>query len=91
VRLVAYGRRAKMALPPLGNGGARAKPRSRKVYFDAGDAIECNVYDREFLRAGNRVAGPALVSEYASTTVMLPGDQLTVAETGELIISIGGV
>jgi hypothetical protein len=28
------------------------------------------------------------VSEYGSTTVIFPGDRLTVAETGELIISV---
>jgi N-methylhydantoinase A len=36
-----------------------------------------------------KIDGPALVSEYASTTVIFPGDKLAVADTGELIISVG--
>jgi hypothetical protein len=31
-----------------------------------------------------------LVQEYASTTVMFRGDRCKVAETGELIIAVGG-
>jgi hypothetical protein len=35
------------------------------------------------------VRGPAIVWEYASTTVLFAGDELTVAESGELLIRIG--
>ena len=34
------------------------------------------------------IEGPAVVEEYASTTVLFPGDRLTVAETGELLITV---
>jgi N-methylhydantoinase A len=47
------------------------------------------VYDRELLQPGEIVEGPAIVWEYASTTVLLAGDLLTVATAGELIIQIG--
>ena len=39
--------------------------------------------------AGNRIAGPALVEEHASTTVVLPGDKLQVDALGNLVIEIG--
>ncbi len=42
------------------------------------------------LRAGNRIAGPALVEEYASTTVVHPGDRLEVDAFGDLVIEIRG-
>jgi N-methylhydantoinase A len=45
-------------------------------------------YAREALRAGNRIDGPALVEEHASTTVMLPGDRLKVDDFGNLVIEI---
>ncbi len=61
----------------------------RLVRFDKHDAeIECPVYSRDELPTGAEFTGPALVSEYGSTTVLFPGDDLTVAATGELIISL---
>ena len=41
------------------------------------------------LASGNRIAGPALVEEYASTTVVQPGDALRVDAYGNLVIRIG--
>jgi N-methylhydantoinase A len=34
------------------------------------------------------IEGPALVEEYASTTVVLPGDKLSVSPFGDLIIKV---
>jgi N-methylhydantoinase A len=42
------------------------------------------------LLAGNRIQGPALIEEHASTTVVLPGDRLDVDAIGNLVISISG-
>jgi len=90
IRLVAVGRRTKLVLPPLSTA-RHAKPRERReVYFDQGDMpVDCPVYEREELPAGAELCGPALVSEYGSTTVLFPPDRLTVAATGELIVSVG--
>ena len=38
--------------------------------------------------AGRRDRGPAVVEEYASTTVLFAGDRLRVADTGELIVTV---
>ncbi len=40
---------------------------------EAGGLVDCAVYDRERLRAGNRVAGPAIVEQMDATTLVLPG------------------
>jgi N-methylhydantoinase A len=88
VRLVALGRRAKLALPSLNGARSKAAVRKRKVYFDTDKPVDCPVYDRDALRPGKTLAGPCLVSEYASTTVVFPGDKLKVAPTGEMIISV---
>ena len=40
--------------------------------------------------AGNRIAGPALIEEHASTTVLLPGDTLEVDAYGHLVIKVAG-
>lgn len=89
VRLVALGQRAKLALPPLAKFGSVVPKETRPVHFDKQDAeVECAVYSRDELPPGAEFSGPALVSEYGSTTVLFPGDDLTVASTGELIISL---
>ena len=58
------------------------------MWFNEGPPLESPVWRRDELPAGAKLTGPALVSEYGSTTVIFPGDRLTVAETGELIISV---
>jgi N-methylhydantoinase A len=60
----------------------------RKVYFDeVGGFTECPTYDRSKLGAGDRLVGPAVVEEWASTTVVRPGQELLVGSFGELVIS----
>ncbi len=73
--------------------GRRAPPRAalggkRKVYF-GGRFHPTPTFWRPALLAGNRVAGPALIEEYASTTLLLPGDVLEVDVFGNLGIQIG--
>ncbi len=87
LRLIARGARAKLAMPPLPHGRLADAVEQRKVWFDGGP-VECPVYRRDGMPAGAKLAGPALISEYGSTTVLFPGDRLSVAETGELIISV---
>ena len=41
-------------------------------------------------QTGNRIAGPALIEEYASTTLLLPGDVLEVDAFGNLAIRLAG-
>ena len=62
----------------------------KPVYFrSAGEAVSTPVYLRERLKSGNRIDGPALVEEHASTTVVQPGDTVLVDHFGNLQISIG--
>jgi N-methylhydantoinase A len=73
--------------------GSAAPPRTaatgtRKAFFGKAFAIT-PTYARAELRAGNRIKGPALIEEYASTTVLGPGDRLSVDLYGNLIITIG--
>ena len=64
--------------------------RLKPVYFgSAGQFVDTTVYDRKHLRRGNEIEGPALIEEHASTTVLAPGDRLTVDAFGNLVIAIG--
>jgi N-methylhydantoinase A len=42
------------------------------------------------LLAGNRIKGPALIEEHASTTLLMPGDALDVDLYGNLVIAVAG-
>lgn len=91
VRLAAIGRRASIKLPRLAAGRQAKAYRRVKAYLgEAARAVSCPVYRREDLGAGARLAGPALVREHGTTSVLFKGDACVVARTGELVISVRG-
>jgi len=61
----------------------------RKVSF-GGRFYNAPTYRRSELLAGNKIVGPALVEEHASTTVLMPGDRMTVDAYGNLVIAVAG-
>lgn len=62
----------------------------RPVYFnDVGDFVDTPTFARDALLAGNVIDGPALIEEHASTTVLMPGDRVTVDPFGDLVIEVG--
>ena len=66
-----------------------AKPvTSRKAYFEETGWVECPVYQREALAAGQRLLGPAIVVETGSTTVIAPGDRGEIDDLGNIIIQV---
>jgi N-methylhydantoinase A len=67
---------------------ASAAAGKRPVYF-GGRFHATPAYRRDALRASNRIKGPALIEEYASTTVLMPGDAMVVDALGNLVIAIG--
>ncbi|MDP2358137.1 MAG: hydantoinase/oxoprolinase family protein [Beijerinckiaceae bacterium] len=90
-RLTGRGRRDRVQLPSTSVGSTGSGLiGARDMIFDGwgGAARQCPVYQRDELPAGERISGPAAVSEYASTTILHEGDVLTVAASGELVIEI---
>jgi N-methylhydantoinase A len=85
-----------MRKPPLAHvarGGA-TPPREaftgkRPVYFAGRGFVATRTFARAALLAGNRITGPALIEEHASTTVLMPGDSLKVDGFGNLDIAVG--
>ena len=62
---------------------------ARPVYFTENrDYVDTPVFNRDALLCGHRINGPALIEEYASTTVLPPGDSLEIGEFGDIIITI---
>ncbi len=90
IRLALIGKRPKPRFPHL-TEMSRAKPsHERAVYFaDPHKAVPCPVYRRETLGAGGAIAGPALIQEHGTTTVLFAQDACLVAPSGELIITVG--
>ncbi len=91
LRLTALGTIVK---PPLLEKDAGACPLpeaqrgARRVFFgEAGAFVDCPIYDRYLLSPGTKVAGPAIVEEYDSTTVIHPGYYAAVDQYGTLLLT----
>jgi N-methylhydantoinase A len=88
VRLVAAAEPFEPPRQPVEPGdGSAALAGSRTVYFD-GTPHETSLYERDALRAGDTFAGPAIISEYSSATILPPGDVLRVDTFGNLVIEV---
>ncbi len=91
IRVAAIGKVPEVSLSHGGkvDGDAEiARKGTRPVYFPAEGFIDTGIYERTLLRPGHVVAGPALVEEIASTTVITPGVQGTVDQYGNIIIPL---
>ncbi len=75
----------RQALEP--GDGHRAISKHRRVYFGE-DCVDTPVYVREKLRPGDRFQGPALITEYSSTTVVPSSDTVSVDTYGNLLIEV---
>jgi N-methylhydantoinase A len=93
VRLTALGEPDPLTLPALAPAArpepVEARTGERPVYFDeTGDFAVTPIYRRERLRAGHRLAGPAIVEQMDSTTVILPGQHADVDPHANLLIGV---
>lgn len=71
---------------PKGSGDIGGALIHQSRFFYEGDWHDAGIYDRGRLGAEDVVAGPAIVSEMDSTTVVLPGYSATVDMVGNLLI-----
>jgi len=68
--------------------GAAACYAERPIYFDGG-FLQSRLYHRERLRPGDAIAGPAMITEYTSATVLPPDCRAVVDGFENLVITIG--
>lgn len=91
IRLTAIGKLSELARKTVesGSGDSSGAVRGeRKIWLkEAGREENCPVYDRYQLRAGDMLAGLALIEEMDSTTMVLPGYQAIVDQHGNLVLS----
>ncbi len=94
IMAVSFRVRCRGPLPELSlvEAGARSAGAAQKgvraAWFDAG-FVDAPVYDRYALAAGARITGPAIIEEREATTIIPPGDTVSVDESGTLAIDVG--
>ena len=57
-----------------------------KIWHD-GEYIQCKIYDRALLKAGNHIPGPAVVTEFDSTSFILANCEGVVDKVGNILIN----
>ena len=88
LRAAVQGKGTSVRRPAIAKGGrspGAARVGEQKAYMN-GRMVKAVVYDRGELKSGNRIAGPAIVLEMDSTTVILPGHSGTVDRFGNILI-----
>lgn len=68
--------------------GSAAFVSQRSIFFD-GAFVPARLFLRDRLRPGDRIRGPAMITEYTSATILSPGCEATVDPFGNLVIHIG--
>jgi N-methylhydantoinase A len=89
LRAVGYGSVPKPELPVGEAGGADASAAvvdEHQVVFD-GQRVPTKIYDRSKLEPGASLDGPAIVTEFDSTTVVLPGHRAEVDVNLNILIT----
>ena len=73
-------------LPQGGGDGSQAVYEDTNVYAN-GKNHAAKIYDRSLLKAGDKVRGPAVVTEMDSTTLILPDHVGEIDDVGNIIIN----
>src|SRR5258706_90768 len=61
---------------------------TRKIFIgNSGGWLDAKIYHRDALEPGFTAAGPAVIEEYGSTTVVWPGDKFAIGSLREITIS----
>jgi N-methylhydantoinase A len=66
--------------------GDGAAPIGRQVVHEAAGSVEASVYDRAALGAGDRLAGPAIITQLDATTLVARGWHAEVLGSGALLL-----
>ena len=88
LRAVVQGKATMVNAEKLPQGDADASAAviaSQTVYMDGADH-DANIYDRSKLASGNKIPGPAIVTEMDSTSVILTGHTGEIDDFGNIII-----
>ncbi len=92
LHLSAFARLKQPEIARLPRAAAKARPaETRRVYIgNAGGWVDAQIYHRDALEPGFAAAGPAVIEEYGSTTVVWPGDRFQIGALHEIRIQCAG-
>jgi N-methylhydantoinase A len=91
LRVTALGKVDRPALKQVVRGdGDPAQAMKGRRSVDFGAPIDCPIYERGGLEAGDAVAGPAIIEQMDTTIVVPPGARALVDISGCLVIEIQG-
>ena len=88
IRIRARGPIPQLTLTQAGSTATGPALKSTRQAFFNDRFHDTPVYDRYALPQGVEIAGPAIIEERESTTILAPGDAMTVDETGTMRIRI---
>jgi 5-oxoprolinase (ATP-hydrolysing) len=74
------------SVPALAPRATPLVPMRRQRIFTGGEFHDAAVYDRDALRPGDEIAGPAVIREDNATTIVEPGWRATLTARGDLIL-----
>jgi 5-oxoprolinase (ATP-hydrolysing) len=74
------------AHPLLPRAGGQLLPNAEVRFFSAGAWHEAPLYDRDAMAAGDKVAGPAIITESTSTIVVEPGWEAEMESLGHILM-----
>lgn len=89
--VTASGTARNVAMPSIASNGHAGDPEPRQVravYFQEHGQSDTPVFRREHLPAGFTAAGPLIIEEVSSTTVVHPGQRLEVNGVGVMTIGL---
>lgn len=97
IRVIGIGLVPDLQAPEVESGDgdpSRARTIERDVWFEVDGRLDSRrtaFYDRDRLRAGDRVEGPAIIEQYDTTTVVPPGMVAEVDRFGNVLIDTSAV
>ncbi|MCL5264352.1 MAG: hydantoinase/oxoprolinase family protein [Chloroflexi bacterium] len=69
------------------SGGGALKG-TRPVYLEGEGFVDTTIYEREFLTPGSVVAGPCIIEEKISSTLLVRGSQATIDRYGNIVVTV---
>jgi N-methylhydantoinase A len=89
VHLSAFARLKQPEIARLPRAVVKAHPaQTRRIYIgNAGGWVDAQIFQRDGLEPGFSAAGPAVIEEYGSTTVIWPGDRFDIGRLHEIRIT----
>jgi N-methylhydantoinase A len=87
VRVEAEGVAQAISRTALARGVGGRAASQQEVWFASGPPVLASIYDRAGLGVGDRIAGPAVVTQVDATTLVPPEWGAEVAETGSLVLT----